>query len=116
MQSVNILVASGMINRGEVFSSFRWRATMVPLPAQFDNAAAAVFFDILRDVPINESVTLDAAETLRVSTLGIQVLLSFENSLQQQGHRLMVRNMSKDVQDMFNDVGLADVVKRWSAP
>lgn len=89
---------------------------MVPLPPQFDNTAAAVFFDILRDVPINESVTLDAAETVQVTTLGIQVLLSFENTLVQQGHRLIMRNMSKDVEAVFAEIGLADVVKRWCAP
>lgn len=91
-----------------------YRPAMVPLPAHFDNAAAAVFFDILRDVPINEPVTMDASELTRITTLGIQVLLSFESSLVQQGYKLVVKNMSKDIEATFAEIGLADVCKRWS--
>jgi anti-anti-sigma regulatory factor len=88
---------------------------MVALPANFDNVAAVDFYDQLRALPLSEDLHLDAAQTTRISTLGIQLLVSLENSLSQQGHKLVIENANQDFKETLADIGLTDVMKRWSA-
>jgi anti-anti-sigma regulatory factor len=87
---------------------------MHTLPPNFDNVAAVEFFDLARMLETSSEVTLDAAPTTRITTLAIQVLIALENTLQQQGHKLFVANMSDDFRQTLGDIGLSDVVKRWT--
>ena len=87
---------------------------MTALVAQFDNIAAVQFFDTARELPLSEDITLDAGEVRHITTLAVQTLLALENSLRQQGHKLLVKNASKDFAETLNDMGLADILKRWS--
>ncbi len=87
---------------------------MTTLTAQFDNTAAVQFFDGAREWPLTEDVTLDAGEVKHITTLAVQTLLALENSLRQQGHALWVVNPSKDFTETLTDMGLADILKRWS--
>lgn len=87
---------------------------MTLLVAQFDNIAAIQFFDTAREWPLTEDVTLDAIEVKHITTLAVQTLLALDTSLRQQGHKLWVINQSKDFNETFTDMGLADILKRWS--
>ncbi len=87
---------------------------MTTLVAQFDNIAAIQFFDAVRDLSLAEDVVLDAGEVRHITTLAVQTLLALENSLRQNGHKLQTSNPSKDFTETLTDMGLADVLKRWS--
>lgn len=87
---------------------------MAELPASFDNVAAVQFFDLVHDVPLSSDLTCDASAVSKLSTLAIQLLLSIDISLQQQGYRLIIEKASPEMQSVMNEIGLADVMKRWS--
>jgi anti-anti-sigma regulatory factor len=87
---------------------------MTTLVAQFDNSAAIQFFDAIRENPLMEDMTLEAGEVKHITTLAVQTLLALENSLRQHGHKLVVEHPSQDFTETFVDMGLADVLKRWS--
>ncbi len=84
------------------------------LTAQFDSNAAVQFFDSAREWPLTEDMTLDAGGVMHITTLAVQTLLSLDTSLRQQGHKLWVINQSKDFTETLTDMGLADILKRWS--
>jgi anti-anti-sigma regulatory factor len=87
---------------------------MTALVPQFDNAAAVQFFDLVREAPFSEDMKLDASSVQHITTLAVQVLLALDNTLKQQGHKLCVENPSHDFTETLTDMGLADVIKRWS--
>lgn len=87
---------------------------MTALVAQFDSIAAVQFFDTAREWPLSEDITLDAGEVKHITTLAVQTLLALDNSLKQNGHKLFVSNPSQDFTETLVDMGLADVLKRWS--
>lgn len=87
---------------------------MTALVAQFDNIAAIQFFDSVRESSFAEDMKLNADGVRHITTLAVQVLLGLENSLRQQGHKMIVENPSKDFTETLTDMGLADVLKRWS--
>jgi anti-anti-sigma regulatory factor len=87
---------------------------MTTLVAQFDNTAAVQFFDMARELPLTEDVTLDASGVMHITTLAVQTLLALDTSLRQQGHKLWVTGPSKDFTETMTDMGLADLLKRWS--
>jgi len=87
---------------------------MTTLVAQFDNIAAIQFFDTAREWSLSEDVTLNAGEVKHITTLAVQTLLALENSLRQNGHKLQVTQPSKDFSETLTDMGLTDVLKRWS--
>lgn len=88
---------------------------MLALPSNFDNAAAAEFFDRVRGLELNNDIILNAGEVSKITTLAVQTLLALEKSLQQQGKRLVVENPSSDFKGVVTDLGLGDVLARWSA-
>jgi anti-anti-sigma regulatory factor len=87
---------------------------MTALVPQFDNAAAVQFFDSVRETPFSEDMKLDASNVQHITTLAVQVLLALDNTLKQQGHKLFVENPSADFTETLTDMGLSDVIKRWS--
>ena len=87
---------------------------MTTLVAQFDNIAAIQFFDSAREWPLSQDVTLNAGEVKHITTLAVQTLLALENSLRQNGHKLQVTQPSTDFTETLTDMGLADILKRWS--
>ncbi len=88
---------------------------MLALPSNFDNAAAAEFFDRVRGLDLNSDLTINAGEVSKITTLAVQTLLALEKSLQQQGKRLVVENQTSDFKGVVTDLGLGDALTRWSA-
>lgn len=87
---------------------------MIPLPASFDNSAAATFCDEVRGIPLTEDAHFLGEGVERISTLAVQVLLSLDIALKQNGHKLIIDKPSKDMVDVFQDIGLGDVLRGWS--
>lgn len=87
---------------------------MLTLPSNFDNVAAAEFFDRVRGLDLGQDVELNAAEVSKITTLAVQTLLSVEKTLGQQGKVLKIHNATKDFKDVVTDLGLGDALTRWS--
>ncbi|MFN9323312.1 MAG: STAS domain-containing protein [Holosporales bacterium] len=87
---------------------------MLALPAHLTIETAQAFTEtILRDAPMDENtaVNLDAAALETITTPGLQVLLSLQQSLHTKNSRLHIIGATPSVQAAFSDCGLQSLLE-----
>jgi chemotaxis protein CheX len=88
---------------------------VVALPAILDMAAAQALKDTLSDViAADVDITVDGAPVERVGTPAIQVLLAAAKSAAAGGRSFSLVQPSDVLRSAFADLGMAEVLARWS--
>lgn len=84
------------------------------IPSILDITSAETFLASLKDISPLSALTLDAEKVERITTPGVQLLLSIDNSLKKGGGKFILQSSS----DVFNtaliDLGFEDKLNEWS--
>ncbi|GLQ06964.1 STAS domain-containing protein [Sneathiella chinensis] len=89
--------------------------TQVNLPPILNLGAAETLREkLLPTLALGADVIVDAATVETLTTPCLQVLLSLDKSLTEDGRTLILTNPTPAVTQAFDDLGLEEVLKKWS--
>ena len=82
-------------------------STAIPLPAVMDiNACGALQSTLLEHITVQDDITLDSSAVERISTPGIQFLLSLIKTMGTNGKKLRITSPTSTLIQAVDDLGL----------
>jgi anti-anti-sigma regulatory factor len=94
----------------------RQRAKALALPAVMDIGNAQDLMDsLVAALEQNSVLRLDGSKITQVSTPAVQVLLAASQSAAEGGGRLILAKPAQALKDAFENLGLPNQLKEWSA-
>ena len=87
--------------------------TVFKLPAQVDISSAASFFDSVNAAYASGSITFDASKVDRITTPGVQILLSATKTAKENGGKASVLEPSESFKTIISDLGFSNQLNEW---
>ena len=90
--------------------------TEINLPEQLDIAAlAALKEELVNAASSSGSLRIDGAAVERVSTPAVQLLLAAARAIEADGRTIRLESPSQTLSAAFQDLGLEQEFRKWSA-
>lgn len=86
----------------------------ITLPSAMDISTVQDLYEKLEKyIDSNEIVHVDAGGVEKVTSAGMQLLVSFYKSLEKNKSRLIVDNITSVFSEAFHDFGLIGLLQKW---
>lgn len=86
----------------------------IALPTVLDISTVPLWHNTFENhCDIRNSVVLDGSAVKKITSPGIQLVVSFYKTLLENNKQLLVDNISSDMSDALSDFGLLDLIKKW---
>lgn len=90
-------------------------ADALALPRRMDTASVSVLAAQLREASNNDSVLLDARETMHIGALGAQLLVSTQQTMQAKGGSFSIFGLSERARGQLAVMGLPELTTTETA-
>ena len=88
-------------------------ADIFVLPYQVDITSVAQVFSELKAQYVNSNITFDAGAVDRITTPGVQLLISAAGTAKSRGGSISVVNPSEAFSNIMSDLGFSNQLKEW---
>lgn len=86
----------------------------IALPEIIDIHNVSLLHEMLVKTPVENPLVIHAESVTRITTPGIQVLISLGRSLEQKNQSFSLGSVSPAVREAFADLGLSSLLEQWS--
>lgn len=89
-------------------------ASALNVPEVVDIKNVEAFLSSVRDAMANSNdIELDCSKVERMTTPGIQVILSAAKTAVEKGGKITLKDPSENMTVIFNDLGLSEQLQEW---